>query len=189
MVAQPQQFPSGDSVVIRMNATVQDLLNLPDDDYGYEMIEGVIVRMPPPQEDHGEIITLVNAVLIPYCFSHGMRGKLLAEVGYQLWGNKTVLAPDLSVIQSRRASSDTYSTIAPLLAIEIASPSQSHPFFQDKAKAFITAGTQMVWVLWQDTKTIDVYTAGGVVSLGLSDIIDGDSVLPGFTCPVVDLFP
>jgi Uma2 family endonuclease len=189
MTAQPQHVYSGDRVVIRMNATMQDLLNLPNDNYRYEMIEGVIVRMPPPQYSHGLIFAFIMEVLAPWCSTHGMRGRLIGEVGYQLWGNKTVLAPDISIVQYPPTSSDTYLTTAPLLAIEIASPSQSHPFMQDKAKAFITVGTQMVWILWQDTKTVDVHTSSGVVSIGLQDIINGGSALPGFTCPVSSLFP
>ena len=188
MVAQPHQFGSGNGVVVRMNATVQDLLALPYDDYRYELIGGVIIRMPPPQHRHGLIITLVNAVLIPYCFTHGMRGQLLAEVGYQIFGDTTVLAPDISIATASSALNETYATNAPLLAVEIASTSQSRPFFTDKARAFIAAGTQMVLVLWQDTQTVDVYTLSGVVSLGVSDVLDGGNILPGFTCPVAALF-
>lgn len=188
MVAQRHQFGGGSGMVIRMNATVQDLLTLPDDDYRYELIGGVIIRMPPPQHRHGLIVTLVNAALIPYCFTHGMRGQLLAEVGYQIFGNNTVLAPDISIAQSPPALNETYATTAPLLAVEIASPSQSRPFFADKAQAFIAAGTAMVWVLWQDTQTVDVYTTAGVVGLSMQDTLDGGDVLPGFTCPVAALF-
>jgi Uma2 family endonuclease len=189
MVAQPQHFSSNDSVVIRMNATVQDLLNLPDDGYRYEMIKGVIVRMPPPQHNHGAIGALVIELLGAWCRTHGIRGRLTTEVGYRLLSDDTVLAPDVSIAQIQPKLDETYATVAPLLAVEIASPSQSRAFLQDKAKAFITAGTQMVWVLWQDTKTIDVYIASGDVSLSLSDTIDGGSVLPGFTCLVIELFP
>jgi Uma2 family endonuclease len=189
MAAQPQHLFSGDGMAVRMNATVQDLLNLPDDDNRYELIGGVIVRMPPPQEEHGIIGTKVILALAPYCLAHGLSEKIATEVGYQLWGNNTVLAPDVSIIRSPRASSETYSSVAPLLAVEIASPSQGRPFLNDKARAFIAAGTQMVWILWPDTKTVDIYTASGMVSLGMQDTIDGGTVLPGFTSPVANVFP
>lgn len=189
MVAQPVPSMPGGIEAVRMNATIQDLLNLPDDDYRYEMIGGVILRMPPPQEEHGTIGVLVIEALGPWCRQHGIHSKLKTEVGYQIFGNNTVLAPDISIIQSPRAAGETYSSVPPLLAIEIASPSQSRPFLKDKARAFIMAGTQMVWVLWQDTKTVDVYIASGVVTLRTQDTIDGSVVLPGFTYPVANLFP
>lgn len=189
MVAQPQHFFSDNGTIIRMNATVQDLLSLPDDGCRYEMIMGVIVQMPPAQENHGRVITFLNAALIPYCLTHGILENLLAEVGYQIFGSNTVLAPDLSIIQTPCKPGETFSSFPPLLAVEIASPSQGRPFLKDKARAFIAAGTQMVWVFWQDTKTVDVYTASDIISLGIKDILDGGSVFPGLVIPVGDIFP
>jgi Uma2 family endonuclease len=189
MAAQPQHLFSGNGEVVRMNATIQDLLALLDDDSRYEMIKGVIVRMPPAQHSHGAIGASVIEVLGVWCRAHGMRGLLTTEVGYHLLSDDTVLAPDVSIAQALPGLGETYASVAPLLAIEIASPSQSRPFLKDKAEAFIAAGTQMVWVIWQDTKTIDIYMASGVVSLGIDETIVGGSVLPGLTCPVNDIFP
>lgn len=188
MVAQPQS--QHDSVFVRMKATVQDLLNLPEDGYRYEMIGGVIIRMPPPQEEHGQISSLVNEVLAPYCRAQKMRSKLVADIGYLLVGADTVLAPDVSIMQQPRAPGETYATVAPLLAVEIASPSQSRPYLQDKAEAFLEAGTRMVWVIWPDTRTVDVWTGmNHVAHIQMRDTLDGAAILPGFTCPVADIFP
>lgn len=188
MAAQPLYSPNNNSTVIRLYATVADLLALHDDEYRYELIGGVIIRMPPPQHHHGLIIMRLSAFLIPYCAAQGMQDRLLAEVGYQLVDERTVLAPDISIAQSPPQAGETYSTIAPLLAVEIASPSQTRSYFVDKARIFLTAGTQMVWVVWPDSETVDVYTMAGVASGGTQDMLTGGSVLPGFSCPVASLF-
>ena len=61
-----------------------------------------------------------------------------------------------------------------------------------KARCYLRAGTQLVWVIWLQSRHIDVWTpdvlTGPVEVLGIHDALDGKDVVPGFLYPVADLF-
>ena len=47
----------------------------------------------------------------------------------------------------------------------------------------------MLWSVYPSTRTIVVYRSDGDIQmLGPEDTLTGDPVLPGFSCPVKDLF-
>lgn len=188
----PTTLPTAGEVM-RLSATMSDLAATPDDGYRYELLRGVLFRMPPPQRKHGQISSLLNEALATYCRAKGIRTRLVADIGYELSGTgvaPTVLAPDLSILHTDDPSGSTYITDAPLLAVEIASPSQSRPFLQDKAELYLAAGTTLVWVVWPDSRTVDVWTQPGApITHGVGETLDGGTVLPGLTLPVVDILP
>ena len=192
MVAHPLPMTPNGSEVIRLNATIQDLVNTPHDGCRYELLKGVLLRMPPPQEAHGLIGSFLIEALAPYCRTHHLRSNLVTDIGYELqWGGNApiVLAPDVSIFRIPKAAGVTYSPDAPLLAVEIASPSQSHPYFNDKAEYYLFAGTSMVWVVWPATQTVDVWTPPATsVILSLHDTLDGGTVLPGLSIAIADIF-
>ncbi len=50
-------------------------------------------------------------------------------------------------------------------------------------------GVRLVWVAHPGTRTVDVYLPGGsILTLTEDDSLDGGDVLPGFVCPVRDIF-
>lgn len=179
--------------IIRLNATIQDLENTPEDGYRYELLKRVLFRMPSPKEYHGAICMLLGAALVQYCNAHGMRGQVVDNAGYDLSSpaaGATVLGPDLAVSVSPVKGYGPYSKIPPLLAVEVASPSDSHLYLSDKAQLYVAAGVQLVWVVWPTTQTVDVWTPPAVLVIrGLQDVLDGGSVLPGLVVPVADIFP
>src|SRR6185437_6836273 len=88
--------------VLRLNATMQDLTATTDDVYRYELLKGILIRMPPPQEEHGQIGSLLIEALAPYCRAHQMRSRLVTDIGYEFPGSgtsPTVLAPDVSIFR------------------------------------------------------------------------------------------
>ena len=50
--------------------TTDDLLKLPDDGWRYELVDGVLVRMPPPGFRHGDIALELGSVLRVYTKQH-----------------------------------------------------------------------------------------------------------------------
>ncbi len=82
-------------------------------------------------------------------------------------------------------------TLAPDLAVEVASENQYAPGMAAKAQLYLTFGTRLVWVIWPRYKRIDLWHPGDETptALGTDDVLDGEDVVPGFTHPIADLFP
>ena len=82
-----------------------------------------------------------------------------------------------------------YSEVAPDLAVEVVSPNDTRRAVHDKALMWRQNGVRLVWVVYPDTSTVEVHAEGQpVTTLGEEDALDGLEVLPGFTCPVSEIF-
>jgi Uma2 family endonuclease len=193
MAAHAWQTVSSGIELVRLNATVHDLEHTPDDGYHYELLRGVLFRMPSPKEYHGAICMLLGAALVQYCNTHGMRGQVVDNAGFDFSSpttGATVLGPDIAVTSSAVTAYGPYRTIPPLLAVEVASPSDSRPYLADRAHLYIAAGVMLVWVVWPDTHTVDIWTTSKtVLTLGMQEILDGETVLPGLAIPIAEIFP
>jgi Uma2 family endonuclease len=78
---------------------------------------------------------------------------------------------------------------APDLAVEVFSPNDSPREVNDKARMWISFGVPLVWVVNPDTRSVDAHRPNlTLLTLTEDDTLDGGNVLPGFTCPVRDLF-
>ena len=79
---------------------------------------------------------------------------------------------------------------APLLAVEIRSDSNTWRELRAKAARYLAHGTQMVWLVDTDARSLELQRADAPPqTLRGDDLIDGAEVLPGFRLPVSDLFP
>lgn len=59
----------------------------------------------------------------------------------------------------------------------------------DKALMWLRYGVRLVWVVRPDERRVDVHRDGHpVVTLTASDALDGLDALPGFSCPVREIF-
>lgn len=170
-----------------------EILNLPEnDERRFELDEGVIVEMGASSKRNtvvaGRIVHFLNAEVIPK--NLGM--VTVPDAGYKL-GSRNYRQPDVAFI-SKNTSTDlegVYFTVAPDLAVEIASPDED--VFK-KVKEYIRSGTRMVWVVYAEEKVVDVFTPAQesefrVQELTVNDTLDGGDILPGFTLPVRDIFP
>ena len=61
-----------------------------------------------------------------------------------------------------------------------------------KAVEYLRAGVQLIWVVWFNSRTIDVWMPTSPTRpfavLSPTDILDGGQVIPGFQCPVSAFF-
>ena len=105
----------------------------------------------------------------------------------------TVRAPDISYVRANRWSPgrflDGFLPLAPDLAVEIVSPSESAEAVQEKVKDYLDAGTEQVWLLYRPTRSVVVHCHGGDSRvLYVGDFLDGGDVVPGFRITVAELF-
>lgn len=115
---------------------------------------------------------------------------------YKFHGSETGLLPDVGFyIAARRALiADRTKPIpfAPDLVVDVASPSQNADDMAAKTRLYSGGGTRLIWVVWPGRQEIDVWRHDALdrpaTTLGVGDTLDGEDVLPGFTCPVADVF-
>ena len=78
---------------------------------------------------------------------------------------------------------------APVLAIEILSPSDKVEHIQEKIDEYLAAGVKVVWIVEPVHKTVTVYRPDAEPELfSLSDTITAEPHLPGFAAKVAELF-
>lgn len=171
--------------------TLEDLDGLPDDGTQYELHEGELIAMPPSQRISTELGLEFGRLLANF-----VRGKKLgyvsgADGGYLLRRNPDLLlAPDAGFIASERAGGrgEGYFQAAPDLAVEVISPSDRASAIRKKLEQYFEYGTRLVWIVYPDTRTIDVHHKDGSRRLAAGDTLDGGDVLPGFSTSVADVF-
>ena len=156
-----------------------------------ELEDGVIVEMasssPVNTVTAMRIGHFLNAFVIPRDLGY-VTG---ADGGFKLAPRRS-RQPDVAFIsKTRMPELPREFKIAPDLAVEVVSPDED--IFK-KAREYLHAGTQLVWAVYPDEKTVYVFrldTDGEVRSkpYGLDKTLDGGNVLPGFTLPVRDIFP
>lgn len=179
--------------------TADELLATPDDEWQYELVDGVLVKMPPPGFQHGVIVAELLATLRNHVRAHHLGVVTGADTGYllsQVGQKDTVLAPDIAFIQSGRAPDPNapdihkYQRLAPDAVAEVVSPDQYRPEMAAKARLYLQAGVRLVWIVWPAAKTVDVWRPGSdtPVTLTAADVLDGYDVVPDFTYPLADLF-
>jgi Uma2 family endonuclease len=104
-----------------------------------------------------------------------------------------VLAPDVAFVRADRLpaeeEADRFARLAPDLAVEIISPSDTGPEVDEKVGLYLGAGVPLVWVVDPRRKTVRVWKGDGTDRLlSEDDELDGGEVLPGFRILVSRLF-
>jgi Uma2 family endonuclease len=79
--------------------------------------------------------------------------------------------------------------VPPDFVFEVVSPGDNYSELDEKVQDYLRAGIRLVWVVVPETRWVHVYRQDGSVGLVHEDgILDGEDVLPGFSCPVRELF-
>lgn len=174
--------------------TAEELIELPADDYTYELVEGELIRMPPSGGEHGKLAARLTRLLDEYVEAHDLGTVSTADAGFILRRTPdTVRAPDASFIAKDRIPTTgipkSYWPFAPDLAVEVVSPGDRFDEVQTKVADYLAAGTRLVWVVNPTNRTVFVYRAThDVHALGEEDELSGEAVIPGFRCPVSRVF-
>ena len=172
--------------------SVEDVERLPSD-LKWELVDGVLIEMPPANARHGGIAANVAFLLSSYVRPRRL-GWVSVEVGFIIRrGPDAIRAPDVAFIRAERmpptGPPERFWEIAPDLVVEVISPDDRPGEIQAKVREWIEAGVPLVWLLYPRTRTVVVIRSLlDREELTAEDTIDGGDVLPGFSCPVADLF-
>ncbi len=105
-----------------------------------------------------------------------------------------VRRPDTSFIRLDRlslaqATAEGHCTIAPDLAVEVILPNDTAEEIDERAVAFLRAGTSLVWVVNPRVRTVTIHRRQGQGTvLRKEDELTGEDVIPGFRCQGRELF-
>ncbi|MHB1426015.1 MAG: Uma2 family endonuclease [Gemmataceae bacterium] len=176
--------------------TPDDLLTM-SGGKNFELVNGRLV------ERHMGILACwvgseLTRVLGNHCREHQLGWVLSsgADAGYQGFPDspRTVRKPDVSFVRYGRFSEEQlpggYARLAPDLAVEVISPNDKYEEVDEKIEEYLRAGVRLVWIISPQNHTVRVHRLNGSShSLRENDELDGEDVVPGFRCPVRDLFP
>jgi Uma2 family endonuclease len=174
-------------------ATERDLLRLIDSENRIcELIDGVLV-----EKSMGFYESRLAAVLITFLqvfLDHHDLGIVLGEAGTLRILRDQIRVPDVAFLSwkhfpDRVLPAEAVPSIAPDLAVEILSKSNTPREMERKLDDYFAAGVQLVWFIEPATQSAKVYR-GRQMSLAvtLADSLTGENVLPGFELKLQDLF-
>ncbi len=174
--------------------TVDEFEQLPDDEWRTELVRGRLVREPPAGMNHGELAIEVAFRMMGFVRTHDLGKVYAAETGFVLFEDPpTVRAPDVAFVAKSRLPSPEesirFGRMAPDLAVEVVSPSNTASEILDKVADYLEAGTRLVWVVEPRRLCVTEYRSRTEIRLLQGgDALDGYDVLPGFSVPVAELF-
>ena len=174
--------------------TAEELLEMPDDGFRYELVRGELVKMPPAGHMSSFREMLIGSHLTVYVRENRLGRAYGASGGFRLESDPdTVLAPDAAFVRQERVEAvgdgDGFFPGAPDLAVEVISPSDRYTEVDEKVAEWLAAGTSMVVVVNPRNRTVRVHrpTTDSVL-LTEEDTLDGGDVVPGWEMPVADIF-
>jgi Uma2 family endonuclease len=132
------------------------------------------------------LITLLGM----YLMQHPIAVLTSSDGGYIVNGARYI--PDAAVVRVERMRSAArvggFLRLAPDLAIEVISPTDTFSQLRRKIQNYLAAGV-IVWVIDPDYYEIEIHAAGQPNRvLGLNDTLEGGDLLPGFSAPVRAIF-
>ena len=173
--------------------TAEELLNMPDDGFRYELVRGELRKMVPAGQTHGEYALSIGASLRAHAKANKLGKAYGGETGFKLETDPDhVRAPDAAFISNERlreiGESDGFAEGPPNLAVEVVSPSDRYTDVEDKAADWLDHGTLAVVVVDPRRRTAKVYRSDSQVVLTEEDVLEVDDAVPGWRMPVKDIF-
>lgn len=168
-----------------------------DSDELFEEIDGVRVELPPMSHYANAVANRINTAIAMFAMPRNL-GTSVVEILFRLPVNPPRnRRPDAAFVSEARWSSDRHFSmvenawdVVPDLAIEVISPSDQVEELMEKLSDYFAAGVSVVWVVHPLQKQVQVFeTKSACRFLFETDMLDGGSVLPGFSVNVASLFP
>jgi Uma2 family endonuclease len=160
----------------------------------YELVKGELAETAPAGGRHGLIASRIGFRVRLHAEAGNLGEVFAAETGFRLARNPdTVRAPDVAFVSRERLPAGDqlvgFPDLAPDLVAEVVSPGDSAGAVQAKLEDWLGSGSSLVWIVYPDTRSVAVYRSLDQVSILTSgDSLEGGAVLPGFSCPVSELF-
>ena len=174
--------------------TAEELLDLPDDGFRYELIRGKLRKRLPAGQNHGRYAMNIGLSLGGYAKANRLGNSYIADTGYILATDPDhVLAPDFAFISNERLSeigeSDGFAQGAPDIAVEIISPNDRYTEVEEKVEDWLNAGCRAVIIVNPRRRTVNLHRSPtDVTTLTESDTLEISDIVPGWRMPIEAIF-
>ena len=171
--------------------TYDDLLQMPDDGYRYEIIDGDLLMSPAPNRKHQKLLGKIYRLMFESAEAEGLGEVYFAPVDVHLSPHR-IVQPDLLFLRwdRRHLFGPRGVEGPPDLVVEILSPSSRANDLVRKFQIYAEAGVPEYWAVDPDLKILRIF----VLQNGRYEEqaqIGGrlqSTVLPGLAIDVTELF-
>lgn len=167
----------------------------------FELINGEIYPIMPTVFGHTDIIHRLFTALLLYLMSNPL-GRVYMETTFALveganWV-KGSRVPDILFYEQTRF--ETYQAnnpdlrakpliLVPDLVVEVLSENDNFAEVAQKVEMYLQDGVRLIWVIDPKPRRVIVYAPGQSTQfLGEADQVSGQTIIPGFTIAVQQLF-
>ncbi len=158
-----------------------------------ELVDGVLIEKPMGHHE-AMLASLLGHFLWEYLKGNDI-GVVMGADGPVKLEPRQVRFPDLCFVswekfpEGKFPQKDRILQVAPDLAIEVLSESNTRAEMDRKLRDYFFAGVQMVWLINPKTQTAEVYTSPtDKKRIPKNGSLDGGEVLPGFRVALPKLF-
>jgi Uma2 family endonuclease len=137
--------------------TLEEFYQLPDpeDHSHYELIDGVVFMVPPPDPPHGDIGSRLTRSLVLFLAAHNDPGSVY-HPRESIYINDSYLEPDMMYVShelkarmgERRTSAD--------IVFEYLSKGTATYDRTTKADTYLALGVKELWLIDPDTRTVEI---------------------------------
>ena len=157
-----------------------------------ELVRGRLVVREPPSTEHGRIQATLAYFVTDYVRRNALGVVFGQDTGFRIQSDPdTVRAADVAFLRKDRAGaipSSGYAAIAPDLVAEILSPGDRPGEVLAKVAEWLDAGTTLVWIVDPQRRAAQMYGSDGDLTvLDADGRLDGQHVIPGFSCALIDV--
>ena len=154
----------------------------------FEYIRGEIVDVVSNSKS-SKIGILIGSYITLHVVANDLGHTTGADGGYKVQGERYI--PDVGFISTERMPEmeiSAYISVAPDLAVEVLSPTDSQRLMTVKIANYLAAGTT-VWLVYPDEEAIEIYAPNqAVLRLEKTDTLVAGDILPNFELALEKLF-
>jgi Uma2 family endonuclease len=174
--------------------TYKDWLQLPDDGWKYEIIDGVLYKSPPPTIAHQDVLGELMVHMRQFVRKQKLGTVLAGPCGVRLPTQPVPFIPDILFVcrERRQILEERYVEGAPDLVVEVLSRSNADYDRTTKYQQYEQAAVLEYWIIncWDEMVAVynlvdQRYQLTGTLRRGETVI---SQVMTGFQIAVADLF-
>ena len=181
--------------------TSEEFVALPRDVIqGCELVDGRIVKkhiwdgeeqgMTRDMARHLRVVRLIWRDLDSSAVQSGL-GEAYAEPTIRVGSDRTrSRRPDIAVVFGELPTDDeNLLHLVPALVVEVVSPNNTAVDTFEKVEEYLAAGVRLAWLVFPHSRTVIAFRPDRTEVFRPGDTITVEPILPGFSRPVIDLFP